>query len=50
MEKCNKANSLLKNNTFRAIMYITMLTVTAVVNLDYVQSRESSKGDFIYSL
>lgn len=41
----DKIGNLLKKSCFRTLMYVVLITSTMIVNLDYIQSRGSSKAD-----
>ena len=41
----DKTGNLLKQNSFKTLMYVVLITSTMIVNLDYMQSRDSSKAD-----
>lgn len=41
----DKTGNILKQNCFRTLMYVVLITSTMIVNLDYIQSRDSSKAD-----
>jgi hypothetical protein len=46
-KKTEKSEDLLVKNSFRKIVYITLIAATLIVNLDYIQPRDSSKADFL---
>lgn len=41
----DKTRNLLKLKCFRTLMYVALIASTMIVNLDYIQSRDSSKAD-----
>ncbi len=43
--KTDKTTHLLNKNSFRKIVFIILITTTIIVNMDYIQLRDSSKAD-----
>ncbi|MFM2608114.1 hypothetical protein AAFX30_10865 [Vibrio chagasii] len=50
-DKLNAKPKLLDNPSFRKFIYATLIATTIIVNLDYIQPRDSSKANshFNYS-
>jgi hypothetical protein len=46
-KKTEKSENLLEKNSFRKIVYTILIAATLIVNLDYIQPRDSSKADFL---
>jgi len=40
-----RTSNLLEKHCFRILMYVVLISSTMIVNLDYIQSRDSSKAD-----
>lgn len=45
-EQLNTKPKLLDNNSFRKTIYTLLIATTIIVNLDYIQPRDSSKANF----
>ncbi len=48
-KKPENTSSLLKNNWFRKTIFAVLIFTTVIVNLDYIQPRDSSKADLFPS-
>lgn len=45
MNNSNKNKTLMNNKTFKKMVFTTFIAANIIMNLGYIQSRESSKVD-----
>lgn len=46
--EANSNLSLLDNNVFKKLVFVVLMVTTFIINLGYIQTRESSKADFSF--